>query len=884
MPYTLNGIGTRYYGRKNTSVVRGDCEFCKRPAQLSSFDTRECFCILYIPFIPLGKYRIQSQCSSCRRHYRIPFAAFQSQVDGMLGPLRAAVQRAPRDLKARLELIDTLIGMRMTTEAEREAIDAATALPAESVLHLRAGYLLAARGSSAAATEWYRKAVAADPKSADARRSYGSQLFDRGQLEEAARELEESRRIDGSNLRTTFLLAEAYYGLKRWPQALQTYEQLASSDPSLTSDKGILRELRDCKMALGYPLSDAERKAGRNWWPFGKSKPGHLKPAKNPGDTNWKRIGLGLAILVTVLVGGGFAYASWLQKHVDIYFDNGVNKTLTASIDGVSFALPSGSPVSASTGPGQHVIRILDAKSGTEVENYKATIPSESMWDALFAHRFFVYNVAGAHIYRRQVIGYAPQESDRTYEEHVIAFDRFIPQTSVDYVFTTPPESIDMSSSASREEKVAFNVADDLDYNKLGNQSFQDGKWNDAEKAFRFAVLLDPCGIGQRNLVQMLSLKDADAAASQARTWIVSCPSSVNAHRSYQDAMVAGGKQKAVFAEYAARVVSQPQDAASHYLYGRLLEETGQSGAQYREALRLDPKFSWAHFALGYNELELEHDLAAAEEMAAALRLLSHDRSMIGPYAMAAAAAGRTDEARALVTSLQHEGYDPLVWSAKWTLALGGRDFDGAKRMVDQLARAHLESEDGIYALRLQLAGCRGDEAEIDQLLVDGEKRKSLHGIVNRFEFERDLQGRRYAAAVALADTELASEEGGTPFLYEIYTAAAQMMAGDAAAANARLHKLSAKLTEPDSATQAPFAAMIRGLKGQIPADTMLASVRKGNLSLTQHAYFLLGARALAARDETHARQLFRKSESRSLDFSFPYLAAREEGKEKGRS
>jgi hypothetical protein len=55
MPYTLNGIGTRYYGRRNASQANGTCQSCNRWVALSSYDTRECFCLLFIPVIPLRR-------------------------------------------------------------------------------------------------------------------------------------------------------------------------------------------------------------------------------------------------------------------------------------------------------------------------------------------------------------------------------------------------------------------------------------------------------------------------------------------------------------------------------------------------------------------------------------------------------------------------------------------------------------------------------------------------------------------------------------------------------------------------------------------------------------------------------------------------------------
>jgi hypothetical protein len=46
MPYTLNGIGTKYYGQR---AIRQD----------GSFVTTEWFVLLYVPIFPLGSYRVR---------------------------------------------------------------------------------------------------------------------------------------------------------------------------------------------------------------------------------------------------------------------------------------------------------------------------------------------------------------------------------------------------------------------------------------------------------------------------------------------------------------------------------------------------------------------------------------------------------------------------------------------------------------------------------------------------------------------------------------------------------------------------------------------------------------------------------------------------------
>ncbi len=117
MPATINGIGTHYYGGANRSARVDVCKSCGRSATLSSYDTREWFCVLFIPLIPLHKYRILNDCSSCRRHHRIPAREFEQKLTEVTAPFREAIRRAPRDPEGYVKLVQALIGWEMRADA-----------------------------------------------------------------------------------------------------------------------------------------------------------------------------------------------------------------------------------------------------------------------------------------------------------------------------------------------------------------------------------------------------------------------------------------------------------------------------------------------------------------------------------------------------------------------------------------------------------------------------------------------------------------------------------------------------------------------------------------------------------------------------------------------
>src|SRR5438105_7842852 len=93
MPVTVNGIGTHYYGKKNVETRPGGCRQCGSSVNLSSYDTRLWFVIVFVPIIPLGRKRILEYCPSCRRHFLLDLhkweTAKQLQISGALDKFQA---------------------------------------------------------------------------------------------------------------------------------------------------------------------------------------------------------------------------------------------------------------------------------------------------------------------------------------------------------------------------------------------------------------------------------------------------------------------------------------------------------------------------------------------------------------------------------------------------------------------------------------------------------------------------------------------------------------------------------------------------------------------------------------------------------------------------
>ena len=878
MPYTLNGVGTSYYGRRDLSVVQGTCSACGRLTNLSSYETTECFCVVFIPLIPLRKYRILNDCASCRRHHRVPLAEFKNQLENEIAPLRRAVERSPSDPDARVRLIETLMGYQMYVQAEAAAREAVNAHPRHAWINRLMGHLLAVRNDLAGATQFYRQAAAEAPRDAEIRFALGRNLLARGENAEAVRELGEAWRLAPDNSQALYLMAEALFAEKRWGEALDAYQQIGLRHPDMAKDRDLLRRMKECKEALGFPITDAERKAARRWWPFGSSRK-RVRTAKP--QTDFKRLapGLGFLLLVGGIVAG--VTAVWKQRHDDLWLDNSLAQPLNVTLDTESFSLPAGPPVRKTVPPGDHSIVIKDAK-GQEIERYTARVPKLDLFDALMKDRFFVYNVAAARVYAREEIGYAESAENQTYRRTLVAFERFFEQDGVDFIFKAAPETIQVDSHSTVTKKTAFNVTE-LDANGVAVAWFGEGKVDEAVGALRRALAAQPCSAMVRgNLLQALSSSGrAKEAADEARKWIFECPDSgVEAHRAYQEAQLAVGKRADLLAEYKARLDAQPGSGTNHYLYARLLHDPAQSTPHYQEALRLDPGLWWGRVGLAYDLMAQERNSEAAENLEQVLRTPGHDESVATMYAMASIGAGSTDHASEVLDSLtspaKGQAGSLYVWQARWLLQLARGDFGGAAQRLQELSQAG--DQDLEWNYRTQLLRLQGDDAGLKKAIAEGRLQPGKAGVAGTFRQERALAAGNWSEAVAALE-DLKPEDVSPAD--RLLAAWALQMSGDREKAGQRLAALEAELAsnaqDPEGAA---FLAMTRHLEGRERADAVLDAARRAGFTLLPQAYFVLAAAREAAGDAPGARPLYEKSRRTALDFGVPYAAAAARAKE----
>ncbi len=873
MPYTLNGIGTRYVGAKNRSASVGDCQSCKKSATLSSYDTREWFCFAYIPLIPLTKYRILNYCSRCRRHNRMKSADFQQSLDQKLTPLRDAIRRSPRDPQPYIALIQTLAGWQMRSEAQQEVESALQIFPDNVDLLLISGQLATGRNDFAGALAAYERARRVDPQNAGVTYSIGWLLHETGNHDQAIPVLQQAATQDANRMGALYLLGDSCMKLMRWQEALHAFQQLVALEPKYTADKSLMRMMRDCKQKLGYELNDAERRAGRRWWPFGGTRKRAGFQASGPVMV---RPGLklaGIAILVFMLFGLGFyTWDKWWNQH--LYVDNALDRRVDVDLDGERFKINAGGFEQKDLQAGHHAIVVREA-SGKELEKRQFDIERMSLFESIAHERFFVYNIASQRVYRRMSVGYAERAENSSYSEKLAGMESFFEVRDVDYAFTNPPETIQMDAGSTSQVKVAFVPARDVDLPKYAVILQSQGKNKEAMNAIDRAVATKPCDsyVRRTQLYVISAAASPDAASATAKEWIAACrQDDLEAQRSYQDVNHLLGRFDAMHDEYGKLVAATPNSGELHYLYGRTIPDPVASATEFQKALELDPNLAWAYAALGHVHAEMGRYDDAVREYGQALDTKGVDPSLVTFYAMAAISKGDPASVGERVDRwLKAHRNDEFALHAKWLVAAASGDWKTAAEM--QKALLPIEGSAAAWSRKMSVLRLQNDpayEASLDTAVHD--RRVKEAALVLRAQ--RYIEKGEFTPAAQWIEEHAKDFDPTMASQLEAYAAGGMMLRGETDAATKLLGDAEKNLDGQPQLHDARVAAMlIGGLRGSIaPAEVMRAGYRENALA---HAWFVTAVRAATVHDKSGAMNALEQCRRSASDLEFPYVAAK---------
>jgi hypothetical protein len=399
-----------------------------------------------------------------------------------------------------------------------------------------------------------------------------------------------------------------------------------------------------------YPFSPQYlvRSAGGNSYQFF----GYVPPSET--IRSWRRF------VRWSLVAGVAAAAIAVGLHhtrSDVHYVNALDVPVRIAVDKEAFTVGAHDRVSRSTSKGRHAVRVTTA-DGRAVDEGAIDVPA--------ATDVVAYNVLGAApLAASQVIYASGPKPEHAPDGQVRDFcgEKLIVMDDVAYVFTTPASEIEMPQGASTASRWHFELSPGgwpLTIRALAARgrdkeaaAIAQAIWRaepDSEDALGWAAALTQRTGGAEALLAL-------AREMRART-----KGSLQAERTYQQAMITAGKKAECLAEYREQLAAQPDSAQAAYLVARL-EAPEAALAHYQQALARHPDDAFLQRGCAY-ELYLQRRFAEAlPHFEKCVHVCKPEDVPVAQHAQTLAALGRAGDAARLVAEhadARNEG----VWMA----------------------------------------------------------------------------------------------------------------------------------------------------------------------------------------------------------------------------
>ena len=710
MPSTVNGIGTHYYGKKKLEVRPGVCEFCRRDAQLASYDTTLWFVVFFIPLIPVGKKHILNYCPHCTRHRVLSLKEWeeikQKNISGAMEEMKAN----PQDPKLAVKLHGTLVAFGQTGDAEKLGLLLKERFANDAETQVYLGSTMQYLGKHAESIPFYEQALRLNPELAEAKVAIGLDFIRKGRLDEAQKllaflEAPGMAEYPGA----LFALAQGYQNANRHKEAAGLFRLLSERFPKIAQDKSFRKAFKKSETFLGVRES--------------------ALPAR---ERNWGRLvgwGVALGIIAAIVFGSN----SYISKHRTLYLVSGYDKPVTVEIPGHEKRTITSRGAWTMTLPeGAYEAAI----SGAVKQKASFTIKS-TFFARWFDKPVYVLNVGGAALLVHEYASYGQSPTAGGARYSFYYGEPFVTLPKVDYPFEPFPESIQLPSHSQAVEKSrvdVFHGPASLAFIALAGKK----RYDEALPLAEWHLRLHPESTDLLQLYYAFSMeakreKHALAFLSES---VKRRPVEIAWHRMYQEVRMSAHETPAVIAEYDALLKEDPENSALLYLRGRLCPTGKESIPFYEKAIARDAKNQYAHFALGSTRASRGNWTEARQHLAEAVRLMPEEgqfQEELFQVRLALKEFGELEkETRASLTK------DPLdhQFNVQLGQVLIAQDKnDEVEKLIttyqkNDLAKNKQPDEPALNILKARLYYSAGEFSELEQLTL---KRKSRTAMTARF-------------------------------------------------------------------------------------------------------------------------------------------------------
>jgi len=590
MPYTVNGIGTHYYGKKNLERTVGVCEKCGGTGELLTYETRLWFVVLFIPIIPLGKKQIIDYCGKCSTHRAVSLREWRRVGDEAIQESMEEMSSDPDDPEAAMKMHARLDSFNKMEEAGAlaEMMEAKFADNAEVQLYLAAWH--DQKGRTEEADARFARVLEVDPENPHARRAVAFQCIRDGNLDRARELVAFMLEPDGdAEPGVLFTLAAAYQGEERHDDALEVFKAIVMHLPEAArKDKKLRRAVELSEEALAKQTS--------------------ILP--EPGF-NWRKTAWVGAAAVVVIAAVGVNY--YLKTNQKLYVVNRLRAPALVSIPGVAKATVRAHHIwPFRIGEGEYRVSVSVGRGPVQEIDVRIR---NSLFQRLSRDNVFALNVGGSAVLVWEETTYLANPDPHGRNPHRLHVgEPFVTLRDIDYAFKAFPTSlkIERGRSATRTRVDIVKAEPSAMVDLLSRSNVEPAKliaYAEAHLPYRrddrelLNRYLGVCAAhdGVKRMLEFLS------AGSDAR------PVAVEWHRAYQNAHRVSKDDQGLVDRYDAMLARTPNDSNLLYLRGRLEIRASTALPYYERSIQANVKNAYPLNAKGY-ALAARGDLTGARQ------------------------------------------------------------------------------------------------------------------------------------------------------------------------------------------------------------------------------------------------------------------------------
>ena len=250
----MNGIGSHYYGKKNRTEVTDWCDHCGRRATLRSYDTTECICLLFIPIIPIGKWRIVRECPLCTMHQRLRRKHVDALIQEAVDDAAKNLREHPDNPDGAAEAVGTCLGLGRPDTAEEILKLLQRQFPSDARVLMAEGAIRSQQGRTVEAERCLRRAVEISPDDPVAHYALGELLLDEGKPAEGIALLEKVVKTAPDLVDAGNLLMGVYESDGNWTELVGVMEEVARIDPGNLEHKPFVKLLKKARRKAGVAV------------------------------------------------------------------------------------------------------------------------------------------------------------------------------------------------------------------------------------------------------------------------------------------------------------------------------------------------------------------------------------------------------------------------------------------------------------------------------------------------------------------------------------------------------------------------------------------------------------------------------------------------------